>query len=54
MLTGTAGSSICARCTCFFDPAEWQGKQVPRFTRIVDPEVIAELAAIKARLYPSL
>ncbi|HLY45971.1 MAG TPA: DUF1653 domain-containing protein [Stellaceae bacterium] len=36
----------------FFQAAEWQGKTVPRFTRIRDPGVIAELAAIKARLYP--
>src|SRR5204863_8414451 len=37
----------------FFDPAEWQGKQVPRFTRIVDRDVIAQLEAIKARMYPN-
>ena len=37
----------------FFDPAEWKGKQVPRFTRIADPEVIAQLAAIKTRMYPN-
>jgi hypothetical protein len=37
----------------FFDPAEWKGRQVPRFTRIADPEVIAQLEAIKARMYPS-
>jgi hypothetical protein len=38
----------------FFEPAEWGGKKIPRFTRIVDQDVIAELEAIKARLYPSL
>jgi len=36
----------------FFKPAEWEGKTVPRFTRIVDAEVIAQLKAIKARMYP--
>jgi hypothetical protein len=37
----------------FFEPAEWMGKEVPRFTRIVDPDVIAQLEAIKARIYPN-
>ena len=37
----------------FFQPAELQGHMVPRFTRIVDPQVIAELARIMARMYPS-
>jgi hypothetical protein len=37
----------------FFDPAEWQGKEVSRFTRIAEPDVIAKLAAIKARMYPN-
>ena len=36
----------------FYEPAERQGKKTPRFTKIVDPEVIARLAAIKARMYP--
>jgi hypothetical protein len=36
----------------FFEAAEWHEKKVPRFTRIVDPNVIAQLAAIKDRLYP--
>jgi hypothetical protein len=36
----------------FFEPAQWNGKRVPRFARIVDPHVIAQLQAIKARLYP--
>ena len=36
----------------FFEPAEWKGKKVSRFTRILDPEVIAKLEAIKARMYP--
>jgi len=36
----------------FYDPAALNGRQVPRFTRITDPGVIAQLAAIKARLYP--
>ena len=38
----------------FFKPAEWHGKSVPRFTRILDPEVNAQLEAIKVRMYPDL
>ena len=37
----------------FFQPAEWQGRIVPRFTRVVDPDVIGQLERIKARCYPS-
>ena len=37
----------------FFEPAEWKGKMVARFTRIVDPDVIAQLEAIRARMYPN-
>jgi hypothetical protein len=37
----------------FFEPAQWKGKEVARFTRIVDLDVIAELEAIKARMYPN-
>jgi len=37
----------------FFEPAEWKGKKAPRFTKIVDRDVIAQLAAIKARMYPN-
>jgi hypothetical protein len=33
-------------------PSEWNGKSLPRFTRIVDPDVIAKLEAIEARMYP--
>jgi hypothetical protein len=33
--------------------AEWKDKQVPRFTRIVDPDVIEHLEAIKVRMYPN-
>jgi hypothetical protein len=36
----------------FFEPAEWKGKMVARFTRIVDPDV-TQLEAIKARMYPN-
>lgn len=36
----------------FYQPAELHGAKVPRFRRIVDPAVIAQLAAIKARMYP--
>ena len=38
----------------FFTPAERNGEKVPRFARITDPAVIAQLAAIKARLYPDV
>jgi hypothetical protein len=37
----------------FFEPAERKGKEVPRFARIVDQDVIAQLEAIKARMYPN-
>jgi hypothetical protein len=53
MLTGTAGYLTYALCKCFLNRAEWKGKIVPRFTRIVDPELIAQLQAIKARMYPN-
>jgi hypothetical protein len=36
----------------FYKPAILHGAEVPRFTRITDPEVIARLQAIKDRLYP--
>lgn len=36
----------------FYDPATLHGRPVPRFTRITDPDVIAALRAIRARLYP--
>jgi hypothetical protein len=36
----------------FFEPAEWKGKQVARFTKIVDPNVISQLEVIKAHMYP--
>jgi hypothetical protein len=36
----------------FYDPAERDGRKVSRFTRITDPAAIAQLAAIKARMYP--
>lgn len=36
----------------FFQPAERRGKTVARFTKIVDPRVIEQLAAIKSRMYP--
>jgi len=38
----------------FFEPAKWKGKEVLRFTRILEPQVIAQLEAIKARMYPAL
>jgi hypothetical protein len=36
----------------FFAPAERDGQKVPRFTRITEPEVLAQLKAIKRRMYP--
>src|SRR6266480_2905229 len=36
----------------FFEPAEWKGETVPRFTSITDSDVVAQLEAIKARMYP--
>ena len=36
----------------FYQPARLNGKEVPRFTRITDPEVIATLREIRDRLYP--
>lgn len=36
----------------FFEPAEVNGKQVQRFTRITDPATIAELRKIKHEMYP--
>jgi hypothetical protein len=37
----------------FYDPAEWKGRKVPRFAKIVVPDVIAQLEAIRARMYPN-
>ena len=36
----------------FFEPAERKGNEVPRITGIIDPDVIAQLEAIKSRMYP--
>ena len=38
----------------FYKPAIWKGREVPRFTKITDPAVIAELRAIKTRMYGDL
>lgn len=35
----------------FYEPAQWQGKTVERFTRITDPKVIDELRTIKRHMY---
>ncbi|MBV9825687.1 MAG: DUF1653 domain-containing protein [Alphaproteobacteria bacterium] len=37
----------------FYQPAAWQGKSVPRFARITDPDVIAQLERIKRQMYPA-
>lgn len=36
----------------FYEPAQWQGQQVERFTKITDPKVIAQLKEIRAKMYP--
>jgi len=36
----------------FYKPARPNGKEVPRSTRITDPKVIAQLQAIRTRMYP--
>ena len=37
----------------FYKPAKLSsGAEVPRFTKITDPDVIAQLQAIKGRMYP--
>jgi hypothetical protein len=36
----------------FYEPAMRNGKEVPRFTKITNPDVIAQLKAIRARMYP--
>jgi hypothetical protein len=36
----------------FYKPANLNGTEVQRFTKITDPELIAQLQAIKARMYP--
>jgi hypothetical protein len=36
----------------FYQPAQWKGREVPRFTKITDPAIVAKLASIKARMYP--
>jgi hypothetical protein len=37
----------------FYKPATVNGIEMPRFTKITDPEVIAQLEVIKARMYPN-
>lgn len=36
----------------FYEPAVVNGKSVPRFAKIEDPAVIAQLQAIKKQMYP--
>ena len=35
----------------FCKPATWKGREVPRLMKITDPAVIAELQAMKTRMY---
>jgi hypothetical protein len=37
----------------FYQPAQREGREVPRFTKIIDPTVITQLAAVKTRMYPN-
>ena len=38
----------------FYQPATWKGREVQRFTtKVTDPKVIAQLEAIKIRMYPN-
>jgi hypothetical protein len=36
----------------FYEPAEWHGQIMQRFTKITDPAVIALLQNIRAKMYP--
>lgn len=36
----------------FYEPAEWKGQKVTRFTKITDAAVIAQLREIKRAMYP--
>jgi hypothetical protein len=36
----------------FYEPAEWKGEKVQRFTKITDPHVIAELKKVRSQMYP--
>jgi hypothetical protein len=38
----------------FYKPAIANGREVPRFTKITDDDVIAQLRGIKAQMYPDL
>jgi hypothetical protein len=38
----------------FYEPANSRGRGVPRFAKITDPALIAELQAIKTRMYGDL
>lgn len=52
LYTKTAYAPGMAGCSIGDKPAIVNGIEVPRFAKITDPEVIARLAAIKARVYP--
>jgi hypothetical protein len=43
LLFASAMPSADAASHMFFEPSEWRGKKVPRFTRIIDLGVIARL-----------
>jgi hypothetical protein len=36
----------------FYEKAQWQGREVERFTRITDPAVIQELRRVMREMYP--
>ncbi len=35
-----------------YESVEWKGQKVQRFTKITDPDVIAQLSEIRKRMYP--
>ncbi len=37
----------------FYEPAMLEGKEVPRFVKIEDPAIIAQLKVIRQQMYPS-
>lgn len=38
----------------FYDPQEWKGSMVERFTRITDPATIETLKAVRNQMYPEI
>ncbi len=36
----------------FYEPAEWKGAQVPRFTKIMDVQTLGILRSMRRKMYP--